>query len=312
MRIQILTAALLCTSSMVHAGTVSLVDNGQFGEFRASGSLDVSERLEPVVFDDSDDAPNSEVEIFLGLDVGVYDVSNNTGGNLMGFGVSNNFTLPAIFDESGLPGPIGCTDAPGYQTCYSIRELNANNWDDEIAFAQFELVEFAEPELNAPTVANVQMFEDDVPMDEFIDFPAQGIFKFVEYSFQDVFGDFEDVAGEDRMFNWFDAIEGEIFNPRPPVAQLTTLDVIDETMELYEIETALAGPLADGDSLDDFFGFLAGIPRSSIIGVSATQNGTSFFTAGQATISAVPLPAAAWMLMAGIGGLGAIARRKKV
>jgi len=149
-------------------------------------------------------------------------------------------------------------------------------------------------------------------MDEFIDFPAQGIFKFVEYSFQDVFGDFEDVAGEDRMFNWFDAIEGEIFNPRPPVAQLTTLDVIDETMELYEIETALAGPLADGDSLDDFFGFLAGIPRSSIIGVSATQNGTSFFTAGQATISAVPLPAAAWMLMAGIGGLGAIARRKKV
>lgn len=292
MRTHILTAALLCASTTVQAGTVSAVKN--FGEFEASGSLDIEERLKK--FDDSDDAQN----MFPG-DVGVYDVSNNTSGNLMGFGVSNNFTLPAIFDEAGNPAPFGCTDAPGYEICYSVRTLTANNWDTEIAFSTFD---FIAPTLTAaPTVANVQQLQ-------LVDEVLIGIAT--DYTFQDIFGDFAGVAGDDQMFNWFEFSEGEVFNPREGEPEMTAGDVVDQTLGMYvEVETALAAPLASGDSVDDFFGFLAGLPASSIIGHSANLNGNSFFTAGQAVPPAVPLPAAAWMLMAGIGGLGAIARRKK-
>ena len=90
--------------------------------------------------------------------------------------------------------------------------------------------------------------------------------------FQDIFGDFATVSGGDDMFNWFQISDFEIFEERKPVLEMTAFNVIEETMDMYtEIMPIYPSPLANGDSADDFFGFLDGVLASSIIGHSANR-----------------------------------------
>lgn len=268
-----LAAGLAFCAAQANAGTVTVVQS--FGDFDASGSLDVVETIETGMF---------------GEEIGVYDVTNNTGGALMGFGVSNDYTFPVVFPDAPeftvldsdapvsnrMVGPFasdeGCTMVSTYLTCYSTRELNAGNWNEEVAHTEFL---FAEEQI-------------------------------VDYTFQDIFGDFSAASGGDTTFNWYDFSIEEIFFPREELRLFEVSDLEVEMVYDYNIN-----PLLDGDSVEDYFGFFGNIPRSSIIGQSSNgQGGTSFFTAGSAVVPAVPLPAAAWMLIAGIGGLGAVARRK--
>lgn len=100
-------------------------------------------------------------------------------------------------------------------------------------------------------------------------------------TFEDIFGSFSSVAGTDTVFNWFDGADGE---------------------------------LADGKSVSDFFGFLGTNVASNIIGSSSNNNGTAFFTAGMATVgnpNVVPLPAAGFLLIAGLGGLATLRKKKQ-
>lgn len=86
----------------------------------------------------------------------------------------------------------------------------------------------------------------------------------------------------------------------------------ENTLNWY---TALDGNMLSGDTSDGFFGWESNELASSILGIGGTGTGTAAFTAGQATtpgISPVPLPAAGWMLIAGLGGLAAMGRRRKV
>ena len=299
MRTLILTTAFAGLALQANAGTITVVES--FGEFEASGSLDVEERVEVESFGEEFD------DFYFGT--GIYNTFNNTGGDLVGFGVSNSDTLPAIFTENFyspspiepfeptlaltsvaneelvgpvmvepmtlpllMPGPVGCKIIGTYQTCYSVRTLYEGNWNEEIAYVDF----------STETVK----------------------------TFQDIYGEFEDVVGDDNMFNWFDFQRIEIFNPREG---LQVVEQVFDVMPVDTIEQPILelSALKDGDSVDNFFGFLEGFAASSIIGASSNGQGTSFYTAGAAVPPAVPLPAAAWMLMAGIGGLGAIARRKK-
>jgi len=102
-----------------------------------------------------------------------------------------------------------------------------------------------------------------------------------EYTFQQLFGDFTTASGGDNTFHWY--VNGD-------------------------------GGLNAGTSQDDFFGFLGLQLASSIIGITETDGGNfSAYTAGQATvpgIAPVPLPAAGVMLIASMGALGAMKRRK--
>jgi hypothetical protein len=55
-----------------------------------------------------------------------------------------------------------------------------------------------------------------------------------------------------------------------------------------------------------YAGFLAGNPNTGA-GILYSE-----FDSGTFTVTPVPLPAAAWLLVSGIGGLGALARRRKL
>lgn len=88
---------------------------------------------------------------------------------------------------------------------------------------------------------------------------------------------------------------------------------------------AVDGDIGPGESDDDFFGFSGLAPASNIIVGLSGANGFAYFTAGSAVVgggstgggstgggaNVVPLPAAGWMLLGGIAGLGAIRSRKK-
>lgn len=225
-------AALIVASTAAQAETINVVS--AFGQApQASGDFSVTETLNGIN--------------------GVYDVSNGTTGSVMGFGVSNNDTIPVLFDD-GSADSFGCGNpSNGFLICYESLVLNETNWDEEIAQFPFDETETIQ-------------------------------------TFQDIFGDFATVSGGDNTFNWFWAVDGD---------------------------------LQAGDSIDGFFGFQGLAVASSVIGVISTFDpqgggGATWFTAGQATVpggptnpSPVPLPAAGWMLIAGLGGLAAMGRRRK-
>ncbi|MFW2543586.1 VPLPA-CTERM sorting domain-containing protein [Primorskyibacter sp. 2E107] len=98
-----------------------------------------------------------------------------------------------------------------------------------------------------------------------------------EATFQEVFGSFASVAGTDTVFNYFYAEDGS---------------------------------LGSGGSIANFFGFQGIATASSIIGAFESNTGVGYFTAGAAAAPEVPLPAAGWMLIVGLGGLAAARRRK--
>ncbi|PTX56530.1 putative secreted protein [Litoreibacter ponti] len=106
-----------------------------------------------------------------------------------------------------------------------------------------------------------------------------------DLTFEDLFGSFETAAGntQDSVFNWFTASDGEL--------------------------------LPGFTSAPGFFGFANSVPASGIIGILSNENGSAAFGAGEAVVGddepePVPLPAAGWLLLAGLGGLGAMRKRK--
>lgn len=204
-----------------HAGTLTQV--GGNGTPSSGASLGVFESLEN--------------------GIGTYDVTNNTGGELLGFGVSNNDSFAGFIDPNnnnftGANSTASADNNANSQFTYAGRTLKQFNWGTE------EL--------------------------------SDGV------TFIDIFDDFSDAAGGENTINWYDAVDGA---------------------------------LQDGDTVSGFFAFNETTLASSIIGVTSTQGGPVYFTAGQATTGTtmppVPLPAAGWMLIAGLGGLGLIRRRKK-
>jgi hypothetical protein len=74
---------------------------------------------------------------------------------------------------------------------------------------------------------------------------------------------------------------------------------------LYDIINPL--PVADTDGDEGFFGF-GGIVVSTF-GIGAS-GGNDNFRVSKIDVEAVPLPAAGWMLLAGLGGLAAMRRRR--
>lgn len=97
-------------------------------------------------------------------------------------------------------------------------------------------------------------------------------------SFASLFGPASDTLGLDRLY-WFYAKEG-------------------------------AG-LAPGDSISNFFGVQSAIAESSLFAIISNDDGIQAFSSLSATApSPIPLPAAGWLLLAGLGGLGLMARRR--
>ena len=66
-----------------------------------------------------------------------------------------------------------------------------------------------------------------------------------------------------------------------------------------------------GNETEDGFFFDNGQLASNLLGFLNTGNGNVYFQTAPNTPPAVPLPAAGWMLIAGLGGLAAAGRRKK-
>ena len=87
---------------------------------------------------------------------------------------------------------------------------------------------------------------------------------------------------------------------------------------LPDLGKPVDGSMAAGTSFDNWFGFSGLEVASSIIGLATDgSGGTTAFTAGMATppapqgpeVSPVPLPAAGWLMIVGMGGLFAARRR---
>lgn len=186
---------------------------------------------------------------------GSYVVSNNTNGRLYGLGVSNRNTSAGI---NRLDDNQNTLYSAGGENnwYYGAATVRAEDWGDVI-----------------PGYFAVERLNHD------------GLPEYVELSFQDAFGDFSDVVGDDNVFHWYYALDGE---------------------------------MDAGDVSNGLFAFAGAQPASNIIGITGRDlDGLSAFTAGSATLpgtgggtSAVPLPASAWLLLVGVGGLAARARRK--
>jgi len=84
------------------------------------------------------------------------------------------------------------------------------------------------------------------------------------------------------------------------------LDAGDNTLNFY---MAMDGDLLSGDSWDQFF-FGQGILASQLFVVLESASGTIYGSGGQ-PVNAVPVPAAAWLMMSGLAGLVGVARRRR-
>jgi hypothetical protein len=103
-------------------------------------------------------------------------------------------------------------------------------------------------------------------------------------TFETAFGSFQDAAGGDFNINWYDAVDGK--------------------------------GLGIGEGIETYFGFEGLNLASSVIGAVSTRTGPAYFSAGEALpgtgpSATIPLPAAGWMLIAAIAGLGVMTRRRK-
>lgn len=83
------------------------------------------------------------------------------------------------------------------------------------------------------------------------------------------------------------------------------LDAGDNTLNFY---MAADGELGPGDSWDQFF-FGEGILASQLFVVLGSTSGTTVYGSGGQPLNAVPVPAAAWLMMSGLVGLVGVARR---
>lgn len=92
------------------------------------------------------------------------------------------------------------------------------------------------------------------------------------------------------------------------------VDAGEDTLNFY---TAVDGDILGGQSSTGWFGFSDSVPASQLMivlgtptGIVTGSGGTPFVASPPTGPSPVPLPAAAWLLMAGLAGMGFAGRRR--
>lgn len=157
--------AIFLSTSTVTAGTLEFIN----GDANTSGaSLDVFESL--------DDG------------LGTYDVTNNTGGALLGFGVSNNDSQAGLINSSGTLSEIGAAfeETGNHGFNYLAMTLTESDWTEEL----------------------VPIFDLGYGYNDFIlDVPEN-----VPQTFSNIFGDFSTVAGGDNTINWYSAFDNALMD----------------------------------------------------------------------------------------------------
>ncbi|THH39217.1 VPLPA-CTERM sorting domain-containing protein [Aliishimia ponticola] len=133
----------------------------------------------------------------------------------------------------------------------------------------------------------------------------------------ELFGGVDDGFTVANVENFTYSVEDVVdpFDPGVVTGQLVTIDDLTETLflgnfadgETIELETILysesqATNFEGEQTVGAFFGDPSGLAANGLI-----VQGPAVVTP---PVSAVPLPAASWMLLAGLGGLGVMRRRK--
>jgi hypothetical protein len=88
----------------------------------------------------------------------------------------------------------------------------------------------------------------------------------------------------------------------------TTRDITGLNLALYAGSTPVGVPLATGSSINLLS--ISGGPYDLYVTGDATGTKGGYYVGG-VTTSPVPLPAAAWLLLSGLAGVGAMARRRR-
>jgi hypothetical protein len=91
----------------------------------------------------------------------------------------------------------------------------------------------------------------------------------------------------------------------------SAVDISNLQISLYQGTTMIVSSVADAvNTLFAPVTLLAGNYILRISGIGATPNGGVYETIAFVTAAPVPLPAAAWLLLSGLAGVGAFARRR--